>query len=392
MESPIAGFKLATVCAGIKKENRRDLVLMEIEPGSSVAAVFTQNRFCAAPVALAKKHLQATTPKYLLVNTGIANAGTGALGAERAMATCQMVADAAGCDVQEVLPFSTGVISEVFALEPFAQGIPAALPQLSVLGWQAAAEGIMTTDTRPKLACEQVQVNGRTVSITGMSKGAGMIEPNMATMLAFIATDADIPQPLLNKWVQQLTDVSFNRITVDGDTSTNDACVLVATGASGVTIEPKHTAFYHALEAVFVRLAQAIVRDGEGATKFVTIDVEGAASDADAHVIAKSVANSPLVKTALFASDPNWGRILAAVGKAPVAALDVSKINMWLGNVQLLDVGGVAPSYTEAAGASAVADNEVNIRIDLGAGDGQSTVWTCDFSYDYVKINAEYRS
>lgn len=392
MEFPIAGFKLATVCAGIKKAGRRDLVLMEIEQGSSVAAVFTQNRFCAAPVVLAKQHLQQGTPKYLLVNTGIANAGTGAVGLERAMATCQLVADATGCAVHEVLPFSTGVISEVFALEPFAKGIPAAVPELSTLGWQAAAEGIMTTDTRPKLACEQVQVNGRTITITGMSKGAGMIEPNMATMLAFIATDADIPQALLEQWIQQLTEVSFNRITVDGDTSTNDACVLVATGASGVTIEPKHTAFYHALEAVFVRLAQAIVRDGEGATKFVTIEVAGAASDEDAHVIAKSVANSPLVKTALFASDPNWGRILAAVGNAAVGTLDVSRIDMWLGDVALLAQGGVAPGYTEAAGAEAVAGKDITIRIQLNAGAGESTVWTCDFSYDYVKINAEYRS
>jgi len=392
MEFPVAGFKLAAVCAGIKKPNRRDLVLMEIEQGSSVAAVFTQNRFCAAPVTLAKQHLQQGTPKYLLVNTGIANAGTGADGLQRAVATCKLVADTTGCAVHEVLPFSTGVISEVFELAPFAKGIPAAVPKLSVLGWQQAAEGIMTTDTQPKLACEQVQVSGRTITITGMSKGAGMIEPNMATMLAFIATDADIPQPLLEQWIQQLTNVSFNRITVDGDTSTNDACVLVATGASGVTIEPKHTAFYHALEAVFVRLAQAIVRDGEGATKFVTIEVAGASSDEDAHVVAKSVANSPLVKTALFASDPNWGRILAAVGNAAIDKLDVSNIDMWLGGVALLTQGGVAPGYTEAAGAAAMAGNEITIRIHLNAGEGQGTVWTCDFSYDYVKINAEYRS
>lgn len=392
MGLPIAGFKLSAVRAGIKKPNRHDLVLMEIEEGSTVAAVFTKNRFCAAPVTVAKRHLAQGTPKYLLINTGIANAGTGALGEERAVATCALVAEATGCAPHEVLPFSTGVISEVFALAPFENNIPVAVEHLGLDEWPAAAEGIMTTDTRPKLVSEQVQVNGSTITITGISKGAGMIEPNMATMLAFIATDAAIPQALLNQWIKQLTDVSFNRITVDGDTSTNDACVLVATGASSVTIAPEHTAFYQALESVFIQLAQAIVRDGEGATKFVAIKVEGAASDEDAHVVAKSVANSPLVKTALFASDPNWGRILAAVGYADIEELDVSKINMWLGDVQLLEKGGAAPQYTEAAGAAVVAEKEITIRIDLGVGEGRSTVWTCDFSYDYVKINAEYRS
>lgn len=392
---PVAGFRLATQCSGIKKANRRDLVLMALGEQSRTAAVFTQNRFCAAPVIVAKRHLAQATPKYLLVNTGVANAGTGAEGERRALATCAKVAEIAGCKPEEVLPFSTGVIGELFELAPFETHLPAAHASLSDDHWEQAAEGIMTTDTRPKAVSRQLTLKGRTVTITGMSKGAGMIKPNMATMLAFIATDAELPQALLNEWVVQLADASFNRITIDGDTSTNDACVLVATGEAGVTInkaDDEAKVLYEALASVFVELAQAIVRDGEGATKFVSIEVKGAASNADAKIVAETVAHSPLVKTALFASDPNWGRILAAVGRAPITSLDVNNVNIWLGDIAIVEQGSTAASYTEAAGAKVMAEEDIDITISLGNGSGTSTVWTCDFSYDYVKINAEYRS
>lgn len=392
---PVAGFRLAAECAGIKKANRRDLVLMALGESSRAAAVFTQNRFCAAPVVVAKRHLSQARPKYLLVNTGVANAGTGVEGENRALQTCQLVAEAAGCQPEEVLPFSTGVIGELFELAPFSTHIPLALKGLDEQQWAQAAEGIMTTDTRPKAASRQVLIKGQRVTITGISKGAGMIKPNMATMLAFIATDVALPQALLDEWVVKLADASFNRITIDGDTSTNDACVLVATGESGVELhatDAEAESFYQALEAVFVELAQAIVRDGEGATKFVTIEVKGAATAADARTVAETVAHSPLVKTALFASDPNWGRILAAVGRAPINHLEVDKVSIWLGDVAIVEQGSVATSYTEEQGAAVMAQADILITITLGEGEGQSTVWTCDFSYDYVKINAEYRS
>lgn len=392
---PVAGFRLAAECAGIKKANRRDLVLMALGKNSRTAAVFTQNRFCAAPVVVAKRHLAQATPKYLLVNTGVANAGTGEEGERRAVKTCQIVAEAAGCKTEEVLPFSTGVIGELFEVSPFITHIPQAHKELGEQHWEQAAEGIMTTDTRPKAASRQLSLNGQTVTITGISKGAGMIKPNMATMLAFIATDVALPQALLDEWVVKLADASFNRITIDGDTSTNDACVLVATGESGVELQASDAeavSVYQALEAIFVELAQAIVRDGEGATKFVSIEVKGAATAAEAKAVAETVAHSPLVKTALFASDPNWGRILAAVGRAPIDTLDVDKVSIWLGDVAIVEQGSVAASYTEAQGAAVMAQADIPITISLGEGVGQSTVWTCDFSYDYVKINAEYRS
>src|SRR5690625_2409111 len=392
---PVAGFRLAAECAGIKKAQRRDLVLMALGEGSRTAAVFTQNRFCAAPVVVAKRHLAQTAPKYLLVNTGVANAGTGQEGEARALRTCELVAEAAGCKVEEVLPFSTGVIGELFELAPFEAHVPAAHEALRETAWAEAAEGVMTTDTRPKAASRQLTLQCRTVTIKGLSKGAGMIKPNMATMLAFIATDAALPQAVLEDWVVRLADTSFNCISVDGDTSTNDACVLTATGGSGVALqgdEPEAQQLYEALEAIFVELAQAIVRDGEGATKFITIEVEGAATQADAKTVAETVAHSPLVKTALFASDPNWGRILAAVGRAPIAALQVDNVSIWLGNVAIVERGAVAPHYTEEAGAKVMQASDITIRISLGEGAGQCTLWTCDFSYDYVKINAEYRS
>lgn len=392
---PVPGVRLAAVEAGIKKAHRRDLVLLELAPGSRVAGVFTLNRFCAAPVQLAKAHLAATAPRYFLINTGYANAGTGEQGYRNALGTCALLAQAAGIDAEQVLPFSTGVIGEQFPMAAFERGIPMALAALADDQWAAAAEGIMTTDTRPKTATAQVLLSGHTVTLSGMSKGAGMIKPNMATMLGFVATDAAVPQALLDRWMQQLADASFNRITIDGDTSTNDCCMLVATGQSGCEIvdgSADAQLLYAALEQLMVSLAHQIVRDGEGATKFVEVRVEQAANAADARAVAETVAHSPLVKTALFASDPNWGRILAAVGRAPISALAVEKVNIWLGDVQIVADGGVAPGYREADGAAEMAKGDIVIRIDLGAGDGSSVLWTCDFSYDYVKINAEYRS
>lgn len=394
---PIAGIRLAGVMAGVKKANRRDLVVIEIAEGAAVAGVFTLNRFCAAPVTVAKERLLAATPRYLMINTGYANAGTGDEGMRRCRAATAMLAAAAGCDEAAVLPFSTGVIGELFPLAPFESGLPAALAALSADGWYDAAEGIMTTDSQRKLASESVTVAGSPVSVTGIAKGAGMIKPNMATMLGFICTDAAIDPALLKRWSRQLADASFNRVTVDGDTSTNDACMLVATGKADMAMissdsDAGAAELFAALARVHVALAQMLVRDGEGATKFVEVAVSGAASDADARTVAETIAHSPLVKTALFASDPNWGRILAAVGRAPVASLDVSRVDIWLDDVQIVKGGGVAPDYAEARGAAVMAQGDISIRVALGEGPGTSILWTCDFSYDYVRINAEYRT
>lgn len=393
---PVAGVRVAAVMAGVKKPNRRDLVVFELAPGTHTAGVFTLNRFCAAPVQVCKQHLQQVAPRYLMINTGFANAGTGEAGLKDCLQTCELLARHAGCTPQEVLPFSTGVIGQRFPLAAFERGLPDALQNLDEHGWGRAAEGIMTTDTRPKIASRRIEIDGVPVTITGISKGAGMIKPNMATMLGFIATDAAVAPALLQQWAQQLADRSFNRITIDGDTSTNDCCMLVATGAAKnaeITEENGDAAaLKRALEQVYVELAHAIVRDGEGATKFVEICVEQAASRDDARVVAETIAHSPLVKTALFASDPNWGRILAAVGRAPIAELDVARVNIWLGDVQIVRDGGVADSYTEEQGAAVMAQPDIVIRVTLGAGDATDTVWTCDFSYDYVKINAEYRT
>ena len=394
---PVSGVRVAAVKAGVKKPDRYDLVVFELAEGSATAGVFTLNRFCAAPVQVAKQHLASSAPRYLMINTGYANAGTGERGMQNCLASCDVLAREAGCSREQVLPFSTGVIGELFTLPPFERGLPAALAALDEHGWGLASQGIMTTDTRPKILSHRVELDGVPVTVTGIAKGAGMIKPNMATMLGFIATDATIEPALLQRWVKQLADQSFNCISIDGDTSTNDACMLVATGKAGMTAPVQEGSaaaktLFEALRQVFVGLAHAIVRDGEGATKFVEVRVEHAASDADARAIAETVAHSPLVKTALFASDPNWGRILAAVGRAPIAALNVERVSIWLDEVQIVANGAVAADYTEARGAAVMAQPDIRITIDLAVGEGNGTVWTCDFSYDYVKINAEYRT
>lgn len=389
----IGGVRLGTAMAGIKKPDRRDLVVIEVSEGATVAATFTRNAFCAAPVHVARDHLQHTAPRYLLINTGNANAGTGARGRQDAESCCNSLADLAGVDAHQVLPFSTGVIGEPLPVERIAAGLPAALESLSEAGWEMAAEGILTTDTRIKGASMQVELSDGTVTINGISKGSGMIQPNMATMLGFVACDAAIDAARLQQWLRDAVRVSFNAITVDSDTSTNDACTLIATGRGPKVESPEdEQRFREALTTVLTDLAQAIIRDGEGATKFVTLQVEQATSVDEARAVAFTVAHSPLVKTALYASDANWGRILAAVGRAPVDELDVERIVIDLGDVRLVEHGGRAESYTEEAGARVMAQEEIVIRIQLGRGDANATVWTSDLSHDYVSINADYRS
>jgi glutamate N-acetyltransferase/amino-acid N-acetyltransferase len=390
---PVEGFQLGTTSAGIKVAGRKDLVLMKIADGSTAAAVFTQNRFCAAPVIIAKQHLQQTTPRFLLVNTGNANAGTGEQGIADSLSCCQAVAEAANIESHQVLPFSTGVIGEPLPVNTICSAVAAAKQNLSINGWQDAAEGILTTDTRPKGASLQCDINGSPVTITGICKGSGMIKPNMATMLGFVATDAAIDEELLHAALRKANGKSFNRITVDGDTSTNDAVVLVATGASGVEIdESNFEPFLAQLTGIFTELAQSIVRDGEGANKFVTVNVEGAETVQEALAVAYAVAESPLVKTALTASDPNWGRILAAVGRADVSDLDVSKIQISLNSVLIAENGGRAASYTEEQGQAAMQAEDIEITIQLNRGQVTETLWTTDLSYEYVRINAEYRT
>ena len=390
---PVAGFQLGTTSAGIKVAGRKDVVVMKIEQGSTVAGVFTQNRFCAAPVHIAKQHMQLATPSYFLINTGNANAGTGEQGMADSLSCCQAVADAAKVAPQEVLPYSTGVIGEPLPVDLICNAVPAALDQLSENGWADAAEGILTTDTRPKGASIQCDINGSPVTITGICKGSGMIKPNMATMLGYVATDAVIDEELLHAALQKVNGKSFNRITVDGDTSTNDAVMLVATGSSGVQIDEANFAlFLEQLTAIFTELAQSIIRDGEGANKFVTVTVDSAENIQEALAVAYAVAESPLVKTALTASDPNWGRILAAVGRADVSDLDVSKIQISLNSVLIAENGGRAPSYTEAQGQQAMQAEDIEILIQLNRGQVSETLWTTDLSYEYVRINAEYRT
>ena len=395
----IPGVRLGVAEANIKYPNRKDLVVMEIAAGSNLAAVFTQNRFCASPVALAKEHLAVMDfgqPSYLLINTGYANVGLGKAGDETALACCEHLAQSVANSPQQVLPFSTGVIGEALPLEKVIGGIPKCLESLSDTNWLAAAEGIMTTDTRPKLASKQFDYKGQTFSITGMSKGAGMIKPNMATMLAYVATDLSIPQPLLQSLLSKASNQSFNRITVDSDTSTNDSFILIATGKSELSIDSEEaelfSVFEQALNELSLELAHAIIKDGEGVTKFVEVKVRGARNQKECDEVAYTVAHSPLVKTALFASDPNWGRILAAVGRAEIESLDIAKVQIALGDVAIVENGERADSYTEDRGAAVMSQEEILIHINLGQGSVSTSIWTTDFSYDYVKINAEYRS
>jgi len=401
----IKGIRLGVTEAGIKVPDRKDLVLIELQQGSTCAGVFTKNAFCAAPVTLSKRHLAASFihsdkakagPSYLLINTGNANAGTGKQGMEDAFASCQSTAELFSIDAEQVLPFSTGVIGEKLPIEKIQKGLSNAAADLNEKNWLRAAEGILTTDTRPKGAVASVQYAGETILINGISKGAGMIKPNMATMLGFVGTDACIPQTLLSELVTELSEVSFNRITVDGDTSTNDSCMLFASGASTAPkIDVNHEDFSNfktVLKSVFIELAQAIIRDAEGATKFVPIIVEQAGSSQEALDVAYTIAHSPLIKTALFASDPNWGRILAALGRAPIDALDLSRVDIFLGDVRIVNAGERCADYTEIQGQAVMDCDEITIQIKLGRGEFTETVWTSDLSQDYVKINAEYRT
>ena len=390
----IAGIRLSCVAAGIRKNGRPDLTLIEICPGATAAAVFTRNVFCAAPVTLARQHLATAMPRLLVINAGNANAGTGEQGLADALAVCAEAGLRLDCAASAVLPFSTGVIGQRLPAEKLINALSPALAELRDTGWDAAAHGIMTTDTVPKLFSARVETAGGPCHVTGITKGAGMIKPDMATMLAFIATDAQIGQAALQTLVGELADRSFNRITIDGDTSTNDACILIASG-KGPALDPSSPdwqGFRAALEGVFCELARAIVRDGEGATKLVTVDVRGGQAEADCLRAAYAVAESPLVKTALFASDPNWGRILAAVGRSGASGLVLTDIDIAIGGVPIVAGGEPVPGYDEADVARVMAGAEYTIDVRLGQAATRATVLTCDFSYDYVKINAEYRS
>ena len=394
---PVPGLRLGTACAGIKKLGRRDLVVMELCEGAATAAVFTRNAFCAAPVTVAKRHLAQHPPRYLLINTGNANAGTGEQGMQDALRCCRSLAETAGVAPEQVLPFSTGVIGEPLPVETITRALPAAYGALSDEGWAEAAHGIMTTDTVAKGVSRQIEIAGRRITVTGIAKGAGMIRPDMATMLAFIAMDEKVAAPLLQPLLDAAVRSSFNCITVDGDTSTNDACVLIATGRSAspaiTTVEdPAFAALSHAITEVCIALAQAIVRDGEGATKFITVEVHGGADEEECRRVAYTVAQSPLVKTAFFACDPNWGRILAAVGRAGLEDLDVARIKVFLDQICIVENGACAPAYTEQQGQAVMAQEEITVRVDLGRGARSARLWTCDLSYDYVRINAEYRT
>ena len=395
---PVPGVRLGVAMAGVRKANRRDLVVLSLAEGSQVAGVFTTNRFCAAPVQVCRERLAAGNAiRALVINTGNANAGTGQDGLVRARAVSDAAAAVLGVAAEQVLPFSTGVIMETLPSERIIGGLPAAVATLTEAGWADAAAGIMTTDTLPKACSRQVVVGGKTVTMTGIAKGAGMIRPNMATMLGFLATDACIAPEAMSALVKAVADLSFNRVTVDGDTSTNDSFVLIATGQAG---HPAITdvdvgdgkILKDALVATATQLAQAIVRDGEGATKFITVHITGATTSDEAKSVAYSVAHSPLVKTAFFASDPNLGRILCAVGYAGIADLDQSLIEMHLDDVHVVTRGGRHPDYREADGQRVMKASEITVHVDLGRGAVEATVWTCDFSHEYVTINADYRS
>ena len=422
---PVGGVRLAAVASGIRYKKRLDLVLLELAAGSTVAGVFTRNQFCAAPVTIARERVAKISERfsldsrfrgndgaresnadihqaiqdgrrgqrtYLLINTGYANAGTGAAGEEAALVCCRELAGLAGVDERQVLPFSTGVIGEPLPTVPIISALPAALAALSPDGWEDAARGIMTTDTRPKLRSVRLDLSDGPVHITGMAKGAGMIKPNMATLLAFVCTDAALPQSSLNALLHEAVEGSFNRITVDGDTSTNDACILAATGGSGVTIDTNWTKFKAALLEVFRQLARDLMLDAEGASKLIRVTVAGGANRGECLRAAYAVAESPLVKTACFASDPNWGRILAAVGRAGIPGLDISAVELHLGGTPLVRNGGLHPEYSEAKGKAAMSGREIPILVHLNRGDAEETVLGCDLSHDYIRINAEYRT
>jgi len=398
---PVAGIDIGFAEAGIKKPNRKDVLVMTLAPTATVAGVFTLNRFCAAPVQIAKAHLAAAKSSgkpiaALLVNTGNANAGTGELGLSLANETCVALAAQLGCEPSQILPFSTGVILEPLPAAKVIAGLPQAIAGLKADNWFNAAEAIMTTDTQPKAGSRTVTIGGHTVNMSGISKGAGMIKPNMATMLGYLAFDAKVAQPVLDVLVKQVADQSFNCITIDGDTSTNDSFMLIATGAGGLEVNsvdsPEYAELAAAVTELSLFLAQAIVRDGEGATKFITITVEDGASVEECRKIAYSIGHSPLVKTAFFASDPNLGRILAAIGYAGVDDLDVSKLNMYLDDVWVAKNGGRNPDYKEEDGQRVMKQSEISVRVKLARGDAAATIYTCDLSHEYVTINADYRS
>lgn len=395
--APIEGVRLAAVESHIRYANRLDLVLVEIAAGSTTAGVFTQNAFCAAPVRIARQRVKdSSASRYFLINTGNANAGTGVEGELVARACCDGLAEIAQTSSEQILPFSTGVIGEQLPIDKILVALPALHGSLSADAWRLAAQGILTTDTRPKIASASFDSDGSQVNISGFAKGSGMIRPNMATMLAYVFTDARIEKPLLEKFLNSVVNNSFNRITVDGDTSTNDCCMLTATGKGALVIteadSPAATQFLSELNAVFEQLATDLIRDAEGASKFITIEVEEGATEAECLAVAYTVAESPLVKTAFFASDPNWGRILAAIGRAGISDLDIESVTVALGDTLLVSKGAVDATYTESAGQTEMDKDEIRVRINLGRGQARTRVWTSDLSNDYVRINADYRS
>ena len=394
--TPIEGVRLAAIESQIRYANRLDLVLVEIAEGSTTAGVFTQNAFCAAPVRIAKQRVEHSASRYFLINTGYANAGTGPKGELAAMACCEGLAEIAGTSSEQILPFSTGVIGEQLPSDKILVALPALYTALSANSWQSAAQGILTTDTRPKLASASFTVNSSQVSISGFAKGSGMIRPNMATMLAYVFTDAQIDRPLLEKFLASAVNNSFNRITVDGDTSTNDCCMLVATGKGSLVITDTNSEaarqFQSELNAVFEQLATDLIRDAEGASKFITIEVNEGASEQECLAVAYVLAESPLVKTAFYASDPNWGRILAAIGRAGLGDLDIESVTVALGETLLVSKGAVDAEYSESAGQTEMDKDEIRVRINLGRGKARTRVWTSDLSNEYVRINADYRS
>jgi glutamate N-acetyltransferase/amino-acid N-acetyltransferase len=398
---PVPGIELGYAEAGVRKANRKDLLVLKLAPTATVSGVFTTNRFCAAPVQICKArlegvHISGSSIRALMINTGNANAGTGELGLADANATCLALAELLQLDVSQILPFSTGVILEPLPVDRIKAGLPQAIANLKEDNWYNAAESIMTTDTQPKAASRKVVINGQTITLTGISKGAGMIKPNMATMLGFVATDAKVSQLVLDHLVKEAADKSFNCITIDGDTSTNDSFMLIATGTAALEVNDTDSPEYAALAAAVIdisqELSQMIVRDGEGATKFISVQVEQGESVEECRKIAYSIGHSPLVKTAFFASDPNLGRILAAIGYAGVNDLDVSKLNLYLDDVWVAKNGGRNPDYKEADGQRVMKQSEITVRVTLGRGEAAATIWTCDLSHDYVTINADYRS